>query len=139
MKEVSAIQIATATEQVASTVMRTPSNSISTQVRIPDSFGSEGKKPTPPSSGTKSTVVLDKYLHIGPFQTKVDQVNGMGMSVSDKAYRIVMASETLANLFCYFTEDMWTSNTPRMLAITNWRGEQLFIEQRTTMGSIEEV
>ena len=44
-----------------------------------------------------------------------------------------------ANLQCDFTEEMWNSSTPSMLAVTNWSGEPLVIEQGTTMGIIEEV
>jgi len=53
--------------------------------------------------------------------------------------RIVTPSETLANLQCNFTEEMWNSNAPKVLAVTNWSGEPLFIKQGTKMGSVEKV
>ena len=118
------------------TKARTPGTPNTTEA---DKSSKEVSVAAPPSSKTSNTVVIDKHLRIGPFQTKVVQVNIIGMSVSDRSVGIVTPSETLANLQCNFTEEIWICSTPRMLAVTNWGGEPLVVEQGTTMGSIEEV
>ena len=95
---------------------------------------------TSPSTDTSRTMVLDKHLRIGPFQTKVVQVNVVSTPVCDlQTIGMVTPSETVANLQCDFTEEVWNSSTSGVLAITNWSGEPLAIEQGTTMGSVEEV
>ena len=45
----------------------------------------------------------------------------------------------MANLQCDFTKEAWHSSTSGMLAVTNWGGEPLAIEQGTTMSTVEEV
>jgi len=96
--------------------------------------------PTSPSTDTSRIVVLDKHMRIGPFQTKVVPVNVVGAPVSNlQTIGMITPSEVVANLQCDFTDEVWNSGTSGMLAITNWSGESLAIEQGTTMGNIEEV
>ena len=64
-KEARALQDATATEPVASTMLSTPEDSTSAKGSVPDDSSTEAKEPTPSSTGT-STVILDKHLRIGP-------------------------------------------------------------------------
>jgi len=88
---------------------------------------------TPSSTDTSRIVVLDKDLRIGPFQTKVVQVKVKGTQVTNlPVVGIVMPSEKSASLQCDFTEG--DTSTSGLLAITNWSGEPLAIEQSMTMG-----
>ena len=92
------------------------------------------------STDKDRTVLLDKHLHIGPFQTKMTPVNVMGVPEGDpQTIGMITPSEVLANLQCDFTDEIWSSGTSGMLAITNWSGEPLAIEQGSTMGIVEEV
>ena len=84
--------------------------------------------------------MLDKHLRIGPFQTKTALVNVVGAPGSNpQTIGMITPSEAVANLQCDFTDEVWNSGTSGMLAITNWSGEPLAIEQGTTMGVVEEI
>ena len=92
------------------------------------------------STDTSRTVVLDKHLRIGPFQTKTVPVNVVSAAVSDhQTIGMITPSEVVANLQCDFTDEVWDSGTSRRLAIMNWSCEPLAIEQGTTLGSVEQV
>ena len=86
------------------------------------------------------TVLLDKHMRIRPFQTKMAPVNVVGVPEGDpQTIGMITPSKVLANLQCDFTDEIWSSGTSGMLAITNWSGEPLAIEQGSTMGIVEEV
>ena len=95
----------------------------------------------PASSTDKDRMVLlDKQLRIGPFQTKMVPVNVVSAPGDNlQTIGMITPSEVLANLQCDFTEEIWSSSTSGMLAITNWSGEPLAVEQGSELGIVEEV
>ena len=67
-------------------------------------------------------------------------MNVVSAAVSDhQTVGMITPCEVVANLQCDFTDEVWDSGTSRRLAITNWSGEPLAIEQGTTLGSVEQV
>ena len=92
------------------------------------------------STDNDRTMLLDKHLRIRPFQTKMAPVNVVDVPEGDpQTIEMITSSEALANSQCDFTDEIWSSRTSGMLAITNWSGEPLAIEQGSTVGIVEEI
>ena len=137
--EVTAAQDSNTTVTAPNTVASTPVPS-STEARVSPPTGTGVCAAATTNTSTIRTVVLDKNLRIGPFQTKTIPVNVVGTPVSDsQTIGMITPSEEVANLQCDFTDEVWNSGTTGMLVVTNWSGEPLTIEQGTRMGTLEEV
>ena len=90
-----------------------------------------------PSGKASVHVILDKKLHLGPFQSRVAKVR-VGECMSTPL-GMIMPNTKLSDKCCDFIEQLWEGKSTRGLSITNWSGEPLVIEPGTVISDIEEV